>query len=406
MKPIWVGAAALVCLTACRGDARSDADADTMASDGGTVEIADANTPIVTGRSCSAVDDAAKEIDQQAHATIPLVTGLTFGYIWVGPERGINDFDIECLTQVTQVEDSRIVLLSSCSSTKTQTWARARTQLCRADLRTGTIYRTETGPMIPDLVAGSTMSMMSRRSFRELRDTGNTPYRQVHLRANIWQESAAAADSDATIYIAEDAVGTLRRTRLSTMAVQLNDSLVELPVIEAETDLNDEERGFKPDHKRVVVLNDERFPIVLDNHRRNNNARIRFVKITWPEKNAIEEDLEREKTARVYGLYFDTNSDSLRPESEQVLNEIGTMLREHAEWRLRIEGHTDSLGGAAFNQDLSLRRAKSVRATLAAKYGIDPARLDVSGAGDTRPVDANDTETGRARNRRVELVRL
>jgi outer membrane protein OmpA-like peptidoglycan-associated protein len=250
------------------------------------------------------------------------------------------------------------------------------------------------------------MSMLSRRSFRELRDNGQTQLRQVHLRASSWQESAAAADSDATIYIREDAVGVLQRTRASTMAVQVNDSLVELPVIESESDAIDAKRDTKPHHKRFVILNDERFPIVLDNHRTTNNARIRFVKITWPQQNAIEEDLEREKKARVYGLYFDTNSDSLRAESEQVLTDIGAMLREHADWRLRIEGHTDSLGGAAFNQDLALRRANTVRATLASKHGIDAARLDVSGVGDTKPVDSNETVEGRARNRRVELVRL
>lgn len=82
------------------------------------------------------------------------------------------------------------------------------------------------------------------------------------------------------------------------------------------------------------------------------------------------------------------------------------MLRQHGDLRLRIEGHTDSVGDAATNQALSERRAASVRQFLIQNHGIDAGRLEAAGLGQTQPVDSNDTPEGRQNNRRVELVRL
>ncbi len=106
------------------------------------------------------------------------------------------------------------------------------------------------------------------------------------------------------------------------------------------------------------------------------------------------------------GILFDTGSDRIRPESTPTLKEIGEMLRQHGDLRLRIEGHTDSVGDAATNQALSERRAASVRQFLIQNHGIDAGRLEAAGLGQTQPVDSNDTPEGRQNNRRVELVRL
>ena len=73
--------------------------------------------------------------------------------------------------------------------------------------------------------------------------------------------------------------------------------------------------------------------------------------------------------------------------------------------RLDVVGHTDAKGGAEHNRDLSRRRAANVVRALVTDYGIDAARLDPRGAGADEPVAPNDSEDGRARNRRVELVR-
>jgi outer membrane protein OmpA-like peptidoglycan-associated protein len=87
------------------------------------------------------------------------------------------------------------------------------------------------------------------------------------------------------------------------------------------------------------------------------------------------------------------------------LRELGDLLRRHADWRLAIDGHTDGIASDAFNLDLSKRRAAAVKKVLVARYGIDGGRLATNGYGKSRPRDTNDTPEGRARNRRVELVR-
>lgn len=104
------------------------------------------------------------------------------------------------------------------------------------------------------------------------------------------------------------------------------------------------------------------------------------------------------------GIYFDTGSDVIRPESTPTLKEIIAMLREHEELKLTIEGHTDDVGSAQANQALSTKRAESVKAYLVSQ-GIDAARLEAKGLGATKPVAANTTAEGRQQNRRVELVR-
>ena len=105
------------------------------------------------------------------------------------------------------------------------------------------------------------------------------------------------------------------------------------------------------------------------------------------------------------GLYFDTGSDGIRQESAPTLKEIGTMLKEHADLGLTIEGHTDNVGKAEANQSLSEKRAAAVRQYLIDTYQIDAARLEAKGLGQTKPVGANDTSEGRQQNRRVELVK-
>jgi OmpA-OmpF porin, OOP family len=106
------------------------------------------------------------------------------------------------------------------------------------------------------------------------------------------------------------------------------------------------------------------------------------------------------------GIFFDTNSDRLRPESAPVLGQIGEMLAQHADMRLAIEGHTDNVGAAAANQTLSQKRAAAVKAYLVDKHAIDAARLTATGFGASKPVAPNDAEDGRQKNRRVELVKM
>lgn len=106
------------------------------------------------------------------------------------------------------------------------------------------------------------------------------------------------------------------------------------------------------------------------------------------------------------GIYFDTGSDRVRPESSPTLKEIGAMLREHPDLRLAIEGHTDDAGAAAANLTLSQQRAAAVKAALVSTYGVAADRLTARGLGQTKPAAPNTTPEGRRQNRRVELVRM
>ena len=107
----------------------------------------------------------------------------------------------------------------------------------------------------------------------------------------------------------------------------------------------------------------------------------------------------------MYGIYFAYNSAMVTPVSEPTLAQVAGVLKQHADWTLTIEGHTDSIGGAKYNQELSARRAAAVKQRLVERYGVGAARLKTEGVGLARPLAPNGTLEGRARNRRVELLR-
>ena len=119
---------------------------------------------------------------------------------------------------------------------------------------------------------------------------------------------------------------------------------------------------------------------------------------------SLTDALQQNGHVAVYGITFDFNKATIRPEAAPVLNQVQAMLKANPDLQLTIEGHTDSVGQAAYNQKLSADRAEAVKAWLAA-HGIDAARLSSAGYGDTKPIADNATEESRAQNRRVELVR-
>jgi len=120
---------------------------------------------------------------------------------------------------------------------------------------------------------------------------------------------------------------------------------------------------------------------------------------------AMADGIESTGHIALYGIYFDTESTTLKPESNTTLEEIGKLLKEHAFLNLIIVGHTDNQGGYEYNMDLSQRRATSVVKALIDKFGVSSERLTARGVGYLSPVNTNDTLEGRAKNRRVELVK-
>jgi len=120
---------------------------------------------------------------------------------------------------------------------------------------------------------------------------------------------------------------------------------------------------------------------------------------------ALGNDLTRTGHSAVYGIYFDTGKADVKPESDAALQEIAKLLQQNSALKLHVVGHTDNLGQLASNMDLSHRRADAVVNILSKKYSIGAARLDSQGVGPLAPVASNESEAGRAKNRRVELVK-
>jgi outer membrane protein OmpA-like peptidoglycan-associated protein len=113
---------------------------------------------------------------------------------------------------------------------------------------------------------------------------------------------------------------------------------------------------------------------------------------------AIKDD----KIELVDRVYFRTNRDIIQPRSFALLDNVAAVLQAHPSVRVRIEGHTDDRGDDAYNKQLSQRRAEKVRSYLV-KKGVDASRLEAIGYGEEQPLQGNDTDEGRAANRRVDF---
>ena len=101
-------------------------------------------------------------------------------------------------------------------------------------------------------------------------------------------------------------------------------------------------------------------------------------------------------------ILFDTGSAALKPEAIDQIGKVGDILAKYSDDRVRIEGHTDSVGSTSSNEALSLRRADAVKAVLTGR-GVQEKQITALGMGESRPIADNGSADGRAKNRRVEL---
>jgi len=130
-------------------------------------------------------------------------------------------------------------------------------------------------------------------------------------------------------------------------------------------------------------------------------ANVRFADGCRPPK-----DMLAEGKLVTYGIYFDSGSDVVLPESAPVLRQIASYMESNATVKLKITGHTDNVGSAASNLDLSKRRAASVAKVLSEQFSVKGDRFETDGKGDTESVASNAKPEGRAMNRRVEFAKL
>jgi outer membrane protein OmpA-like peptidoglycan-associated protein len=352
----------------------------------------------------------ASTFPAQDHARVPFKPGTILTTAW-----GIKYGDVEARNSIDSMDDATVTTTNATQEYKDDngTMARALTiknQNCATDYQSATSYMTVNSKRLPQLMHGLTRYRLSDKTFQEIRSNGHTDFEYVDIEhfgtgAKLTHES-----------------GMLTRVEPQDVNYPMivNDQRVELPVIHLkgemappDKDPRSADRRPKKSEGEIFVLDDPADPLVLnwrlkDPLFHNGNFRVEIVKINFPvakPENVLEKQLIKEKRAVTYGIYFDFNRDTLKPESEPVLKEIAQAMTDNPDWNLTVEGHTDNIGGDSYNLELSRRRAASVKQALVSHYTIAPERLLTGGFGASRPVETNDTLEGRARNRRVELVR-
>jgi outer membrane protein OmpA-like peptidoglycan-associated protein len=199
--------------------------------------------------------------------------------------------------------------------------------------------------------------------------------------------------------------GTLTRvsSALEPMPVLLDGVRTQVPVLHLRGRFTLQEKTLDTE---FWVLADSTNPLLMRSIEQGDVLQV--IRIDRPherEDPVFESELTHECRAELPGIYFAFGSAELEPESRPSLASVAALMSRHSDWSLAIEGHTDSIGGAASNQTLSERRASAVRTALISQFHIDATRLRSRGFGAKRPKEPNTTLEGRARNRRVEVVR-
>lgn len=168
--------------------------------------------------------------------------------------------------------------------------------------------------------------------------------------------------------------------------------------------------GKRPDGSSVYAA----VYVVDPVEQQNGGVYIELVESEKLESGKVTANLSAETMAKgiatdgkiaVYGVYFDTGKSDVKPQSTAALDEMAKLLKNQPALKVYIVGHTDSQGNLPANLDLSQRRAEAVVKALEAQYKVDPKRLFAKGVASLAPVATNDSDAGREKNRRVELVK-
>jgi outer membrane protein OmpA-like peptidoglycan-associated protein len=367
--------------------------------EGDPVESLSSKDPIVP---CTAAPFPA-----QAAARIPLQAGTVMTNAW-----GIKNGDVEGRDMVQSIDPASITFSSSVEAYKDDEGkdhkpAQYTLTVCNADLAAANTYATVYSNALPQIVHGVARWRLSDKSFQEIRSTGKTDLVYFQI---------MAAGPDSLKPCRDGGLFTRAESQDLAYPMIVNDQRVTLPVIHLAGTIESVGKDPRPKKYRplpeaadIYVIDDPADPLVLlFKIKTDSKFRVEITKIDYPVAhpvNLVEKQLTEQKRAVTYGIYFDFNKDTIRPESEPVLKEIVQAMTDNPDWKLTVEGHTDNIGGDAYNLNLSKRRAAAVKDALFTRYHIAADRLSTNGFGSSRPVETNDTLEGRARNRRVELTR-
>jgi outer membrane protein OmpA-like peptidoglycan-associated protein len=346
-----------------------------------------------TARATAAPSEPALGTFSGPSVRIPLVAGLTIVAAEHEPGRG----DYEPIVTIANVTNEMVSTVFSATLPEGK-----RIQIDRAvrreDLRQARAFLSWYVEDDPLVFPGTTAFSISAAVFNDLKTKGQSDIVRVMTDANPLTAIANLFGGAHTSSL-ERHPGTLRRIEPHALAfpVLLNDQPVVVPAIHA--------RGtFEGGTIDFHVLDDADNPLLL---RVSGGSNGRVVRLAFPTPavEPIEEKLKKDSRVELHGIYFDFAKATLRPESEPVLRDIARALNHNPNWKITIEGHTDNVGGDAPNLDLSRRRADAVRQALIERHRVAAANLTTAGFGASRPNASNDTLSGRALNRRVELVR-
>lgn len=248
---------------------------------------------------------------------------------------------------------------------------------------------------------GYTALSLSRASYNRLRVERSIPYTVVRI------DSSPSSQAFGSLASRVPFKGTLSLVSAEPelMPMLVNARRTSVAALHLKADFVYQTQKDDSDY---WVLADSTHPLILKvvkGPRVYQTIRLDFPESTSVSAQSVERELEHECRAELPGIYFAFASAELQPASDPELANIAAVLARHPSWSFSIEGHTDSIGGAASNTALSRARAEAVRRALVDERGIAAARVQASGFGATRPRETNATLEGRARNRRVEIVR-
>jgi outer membrane protein OmpA-like peptidoglycan-associated protein len=278
-----------------------------------------------------------------------------------------------------------------------------------ADVADAIRFRIFHDSRAPEEHPGYTMHSVSRAVYRRLRAEGSDSFQVM-----------AVESSGPGLLGMGGAVAPVRWTGRLTLATKgtvpfpllVNGKRVEVPALHIRGRLAARGNTWEPE---LWVMADSTYPLLLKwvgAHRQAGNV-LQTIRVDLPTAGAtgsMEGELEGGLSssgcrAELPGIYFGFNRADLDGASDRALAAVAGVLKKHPGWAITLEGHTDSIGGVAANRALSERRVEAVRARLVSTHQVEGARLKTVGYGSARPREPNATIEGRARNRRVELVR-
>ncbi len=339
---------------------------------------------------------------------VPLMVGLTVVHSVNEPD---GDYQSMLVVDAAEASGLRITVSGQVPvpGAKAQ-WISVARRIRAEDQRAATTYKYRFNSADPTDAPGTTGMGASTAVLNEAHNHGTVAFavdgRAAGFASAIGGLLGALGDNaEVKKMIGPSAVdsGTLTVVeRHASVSVLLNSHRVALPAIHLHGRLGS---GSSAENVDLYLLDDPANPMALKYSFGNDNLEV--TQIDFPVSNGssvMEDELRQNHRTALYGIYFDFNSATLRPQSEPVLRQIVAMMKRESDWTLRIEGHTDSIGGNASNLDLSARRAAAVKQALVSR-GVGAHRLTTGGFGASVPRETNSTLAGRARNRRVELSR-